>query len=684
MPGTMPRVMAITTPLGEDVLLFHRMHAREELSRPFEYQLELLSAKDDIDLDEILGKNVTVKVGLPDDSTRFYNGFVTRIAQGDRHGRYTRYHAVVRPWLWFLTRTSDCRIFQDMTVPDIVKQVFGDHDTADFKLELTSSYRKWAYCVQYRETDFNFVSRLLEHAGIYYDVRHSDGHNTVVLTDSMSKHGEMPGYETIHFISPETVVRPELERVSRWDFAREIQPGVYVHDDYDLERPSVELRTRKAQPRAHARGDCEIDDSPGGYLQKADGELYAEVRVDELSTGCETAMAATNARGICVGSLFTLDGYPRRDQNREYLIVSANTDLEFSGYEAIPGGASSGSGVSCSFTAMSTKPQFRPRRNTPKPFVQGPQTAVVVGPAGDEIFKDDLGRIKVQFHWDRYGKHDENSSCWIRVSQMWAGKGWGSVSTPRIGHEVIVDFLEGDPDQPIVVGSVHNAENKPPHTGVVSGFKSNTHKGKGFNEMTLDDTAGKEKINIHGQYDMTTTVQHDQSTTVKNNRSTTVVVNETLNVNANRTIHGKDKLAEPLDAGQDTAGRAGYPETINGAETSTSNGGATRTINGGCATTVNGKCDNTINGHVTEAISSGEEQTVTGEKKVTVNGPHTETVTGDRKMTVTGPIHQSATGTIDITADGAGTYKCGGSLLLKGGGSSIEITDSAITITAAG
>jgi type VI secretion system secreted protein VgrG len=455
----MPRVMEIVTPLGDD-LLFHGMHAREELSRLFDYQLDLLSIKPDIDVDKILGKNVTVKVALPDDNTRYFNGFVTRFSQGARYGRYTRYSAMVRPWLWFLTRTTDCRIFQEMTVPNIVKKVFADHPTADFAFELTGTYKKWVYCVQYRETDFNFVSRLLEQEGIYYYVRHTDGHNTVVLTDSTSKHVPTPGYEKISFISPEEVVRPELERITKWDFNREIQPGVYVHDDYDLERPSVELRTRKTLTRSYAPSDYEVYDYPGLYIQKGDGEQYAGVRIDEFGSQFEEAHASTNAKGINTGALFTLEDNPREDQNCEHVILGAVHDLQFSDYEALPGGGETQ--YRCNFSAMPSKQQFRPRRATPKPFVQGPQTAVVVGPAGDEIYTDKYGRVKVQFHWDRYGKKDENSSCWIRVSHPWAGKGWGSVATPRIGQEVIVDFLEGDPDQPIITGRVYNAENLPP------------------------------------------------------------------------------------------------------------------------------------------------------------------------------------------------------------------------------
>ncbi len=642
----MPRAMEIVTPLGEDVLLFHRMHGREEMGRLSEFQLDLLSVKADIDLDAILGKNVTVKIALPDDSTRYFNGFVTRFAQGGTYGRYNRYVAVVRSWLWFLTRTTDCRIFQEMTVPDIVKKVFGDHTTADFTLELTGSYRKWNYCVQYRETDYNFVSRLLEEEGIYSYVRHTDGHDTVVLTDSTSKHTTTPGYETIPFISPEQVVRPELERISSWDFAREIQPGVYVHDDYDLERPSVELKTRKVLSRGYAPSDYEIYDYPGHYLQKADGEQYAGVRIDELGSQFETAQAVTNAKGITVGAVFTLSAYPREDQNREHLIVAASYDLEFSDYEAMPGGA--GTSFQCSFVAMSTQQQFRPRRATPKPFVQGPQTAVVVGPGGDEIYTDKYGRVKVQFHWDRLGKKDQNSSCWIRVSHPWAGKGWGSVATPRIGQEVIVDFLEGDPDQPIVTGRVYNAENQPPFGfpagAVLSGVKSNTHKGSGNNELSMDDTAGKERVFIHGQYNMDTVVEHDQTSTIHNNRTDKVDVDDSETVGGNQTQHVVKNQTINIDVNR--------KETVGGTETITITGHRSETVNGGEDVTVNGARSHTVNGVQTTTISLAEAHTVGAARAHTVGAAEAITV-GAAQMVNIGAIQSITVGASQSTTVGA-------------------------------
>src|SRR4051795_10533214 len=647
MPKTM-RVMEITTPLGDDVLLFHALHAREELGRLGEYQLDLLSPKHDVNVDEILGKSVTVKLGLPDDSTRFFNGFVTRFSQGGSYGRYTRYYAVVRSWLWFLTRTTDCRIFQEMTVPDIVKKVFGDHPTADFKLELTGTYRKWNYCVQYRETDFNFVSRLLEHEGIYFYTRHTDGHNTVVLTDSTSKHAPTPAYEKISYIAPEDVVRPEIEHIASWDFSRDIQPGVYVHDDYDLERPSVELRTRKTLSRGYSPSDYEIYDYPGHYLQKGDGEQYAGVRIDEFGSLFETAQGITNSKGLHVGSLFTLEDFPRDDQNREYLAIAANYDLRFGDYEALPGAGGGGSEYRCSFVAMPSSQQFRPRRSTPKPFVQGPQTAVVVGPGGEEIYTDKYGRVKVQFHWDRYGKKDENSSCWIRVSSPWAGKAWGTISTPRMGQEVIVDFLEGDPDQPIITGRVYNAENVPPFGfpagAVLSGIKSNTHKGSGFNELSMDDSAGKERVFVHGQYNMDTVVEHDQTSTIHNCRTDKVDVDDSETVGGNQMQHVVKDQKVNIDANR--------IEVVGSNETIAVQAHRSETVNAGEDVTVNGARSHTVNGVQTTTISLAETHTVGAARAHSVGAAEAITIGAAQTVTV-GAIQAISVGASQSTTVGA-------------------------------
>ncbi len=682
MPGdVMARVMEIVTPLGDDVLLFHGMAAREEMSRPFEYNLDLLSKKKDVNVDQILGKNVTIKLGLPDDQTRYFNGYVTRFAQGAMIGPYHRYVATVRPWLWFLTRTADCRIFQEMKVPDIIKKVFDDHPTADFKLELTGTYRKWTYCVQYRETDFNFVSRLMEQEGISYYFRHTDGHDTMVLTDSTSKHQPVSGYEKLSFISPDQQVKPDTEHIHSWDFQREIQPGVYVHDDYDLERPSVELKTNKTLPRGYSPSDYEVYDYPGTYIQQGDGEQYASVRIDELGSQFHTARAATNARGIAVGALWSLEHHKREDQNREYLILAASYDLSFENYESLP--EAGGTGCRCSFVAMPSSQQFRPKRITPKPFVQGPQTAVVVGPGGEEIYTDKYGRVKVQFHWDRRGKKDENSSCWIRVSHPWAGKGWGSVATPRIGQEVIVDFLEGDPDQPIITGRVYNAEQLPPFGfpagAVISGVKSDTHKGAGFNEMSLDDTAGKERVFIHGQYNMDTVIEHDQTSTIHNcrtdrvdvndsesigknqkwdvgvNRDATIGSNETLTVGSNRTK--KVGANEAITVGSNRDATIGASESLTVALQRTHSVGINETISVGAAQqiTVGAAQTVTIGANQTTNVGANQSTSVGSAQSNTIGAAQTINVGADQSLKVAAAqnIDVGAAANLKIGADWA-------------------------------
>jgi type VI secretion system secreted protein VgrG len=532
--------MEIVTPLGDDVLLFSKMTAREQLSQLFEYEVDLLSNRSDISLDEIMGKNVTVKLELPGGGTRFFNGYVTRFAQAGTKERYYMYHATVRPWLWFLTRRSNCRIFQDMSVPDIINEIFADHDAvADVKVELSETYGPWEYCVQYRESDFNFISRLMEQEGIYYYFRHEEERHTLVIADSYTAHSAAEGYEQIPFIPTGSSTRPKQEHIAAWKIEREIQPGRFVMDDYNFKAPSAELQTQTGIVRKHEFADYELYEYPGEYDAYGDGQRYTKTRLEEIQAQFELIEAGGNARGIAVGSLFKLTGHTRADQNREYLITKAAYTLEYSGYAGMQGG---GANYGCNFSAMNSNQPFRALRTTRKPFVQGPQTAVVVGPAGDEIYTDEYGRVKVQFHWDREGKHDENASCWIRVSHPWAGKGWGAISIPRIGQEVIVDFLEGDPDQPIITGRVYNREQMPPWdlpaNATQSGILSRSSKGAGVpnaNAIRMEDKKGEEQLWFHAEKDQLTEVEHDETKWVGNDRKKTIDGHETTHVHKTRT-----------------------------------------------------------------------------------------------------------------------------------------------------
>jgi len=541
----MPRIqahreVALSTPLGEEVLLLASFSGVEHLGRRFEYDLELLSENHAIKYDDILGQNVTIRLTMSGDRTRYFNGYVSRFMQTGRLGRVTQYRATVVPWLWFLTRTSDCRIFQDMKVPDIIKKVFRDRGFTDFDDRLSQNYRQWEYCVQYRETDFNFVSRLMEQEGIYYYFTHENRKHTLVFADAKSSHDPFPGYEEIPF-RPFDQAFTEREYVWDWMIEYGVQPGACALNDYDFTAPKKALRTVKPITRNHAASDYEVYDYPGEYTEYSDGEDYARTRIEELQAQHEVLRGQSDARGICTGCTFQLTTHPRQDQCREYLITGANYHLESDQYDSSGSPTGRGPVYSCNFTAMDSKQPFRSPRITPKPVVQGPQTAFVVGRSGEEIYTDKYGRVKVQFHWDRYGKSDESSSCWVRVSQAWAGKDWGAMCIPRIGQEVIVEFLEGDPDHPIITGRVYNAQSMPPYglpdNKTQTGLKSRSSKGgsgDNFNEIRFEDKKGSEEVYIHAEKDMNTVVEANETLAVGGNRMKTVGGNETIAVGGNR------------------------------------------------------------------------------------------------------------------------------------------------------
>ena len=641
----MARTFELTTPLGTDVLLFHRMSVTEELGRLGDYRLDMVSERGDVNLDKILGQRVTIKMEVQD-GTRYFTAYVTRFAQAGMYGRYYVYRAVLKPWLWFLTRTADCRIFQQKTVPDILKEVLGEHPLADFKFELTGSFRKREYCVQYRETDFNFLSRLMEEEGIYYYFRHGERNNTLVLANAYSAHSPVPGYAQIPFIPPERFVRAEQDHIPDWDFEREVEPGKYVLEDYDFEKPSVDLTVKTAVQRGYDHSDAEVYDYPGEYLTTAEGDHYVQARIEELQAQYELAHGSSNARGLTVGYLFKLTGHPRTDQNREYLVVAATHQLQASEYESMDSG---GATYGCSFTALASRQAFRPKQSTPRPTVQGPQTAIVVGPSGDEIYTDKYGRVKVQFHWDRLGKKDENSSCWMRVSHPWAGKNWGAIHIPRIGQEVIVDFLEGDPDQPIITGRVYNAEQMPPwalpgnmtQSGILT-RSSKGGSGANANAIRFEDKKGSEQLWIHAEknqdievendethwvgHDRTKTIDHDETTHVKHDRTETVDNNETI------TIHGM--RTETVDKNETITIHMNRTETVDINESISI--GANRSITVGASETATVALQRTHTVGVNETITVGaaQEITVGAAQAVTVGANQTVNVGNSQSTSV--------------------------------------------------
>jgi type VI secretion system secreted protein VgrG len=640
--------ITLASPLGDTDLFLESLRAEEGLSQLGGMHLTLLSEKATLAPKDLLGKPVTVTMHLADDAQRHLHGYVTRFAMVTPRGRYFAYQAEVRPWLWFLTRTSDCRIFQEMSVPDIVKKVFDDHAAvAQVKLKLFRSYRPWTYCVQYRESDFQFVTRLLEREGIYWYFEHSDGKHELVLMDALSAHDPITGEASLRYIEDPSNAPPDQEYVSGWQFAQQVKTGKTALTSYDFERPATSLLVDASHSRSHDQADAECFDFQGDYIQSADGKQFAEDWLDEYQCRHHVLSGDGNAMGLEAGRTFKLTKHPRDDQNAEYLLTKVAITAQVAVFDA--GG--SGSTYKASFDAIPADQQFRPPRRTPKPFVQGPQTAVVVGPAGDEIFTDKYGRVKVQFHWDRYGKKDEKSSCWVRVSQPWAGQNFGFVHIPRIGQEVVISFLEGDPDQPLITGRVYNAQQMPPWdlpaNATQSGVLSRSSKGGAYanaNAIRFEDKKGSEELWLHAEKDQLTEVENDETKWVGHDRTKTIDHDETVHVKHDRTETVDNN--ETITIGVDRTESVGNNETITIGVNRTESVGANEDI--------------TIGANRTEAVGANETITIGANRSITVGASETATVAVQRTHTVganetiaIGAAQEIAIGAAQVVAIGA-------------------------------
>lgn len=567
------RLIAFDTPLGEDVLLLQGFSGHEGLSRLFAFQVDLLTEDTAIACHQLVGQRVTLRIGLADESQRSINGFVSRFTQRGCDARFTYYRAEVVPWLWFLTQTADCRIFQNMTIPEIIMQVFTDLGFRDVRNALEGSFEPRDYCVQYRETDFNFVSRLMEHAGIFYFFEHTPERHTLVLANSPTVHLPCPGQEYARYDYSAGAVLAE-DVMSTWQLEQELRPGKYALADYNFETPTTSLMahvtsTVRVGSNGTSNAAYEIYDYPGTYQQKGQGEELVRLRIEEEETSHLVASGSSTCRAFLPGYRFDLLDHPSPEMNQPYVLTEVQ-HLATMGGSYLGATAQGAESYTNQVTCIPYGVPFRPPRVTLKPTVQGPQTAVVVGKAGEEIWTDKYGRVKVQFHWDRQGKHDENSSCWIRVSHPWAGKGWGAISIPRLGQEVIVDFLEGDPDQPIITGRVYNAMQMPPYAlpaqQTQSGVKSRSTKGgtpDNFNELRFEDQAGSEEIFLHAEKDWNIRVKNAETETV----GATITTNAGGNISRNsgasisrtadQNITDKAGVSIITESGQDMSLQAG-------------------------------------------------------------------------------------------------------------------------------
>jgi type VI secretion system secreted protein VgrG len=506
----------LTTPLGQDVLVLARFEGNEGLSELFEYRVEAHS-KDEVNYDSLLGKACTVTMESYGHQRQFNGILVEAQWIGKRYDLHV-HRLVLRPWLWLCSRTSDCRFFQEKTAPEIIQEVFQDRGFTDFRLSLSETHPKREYCVQYRETDFAFVSRLMEHEGMYYFFEHTSDKHTLVLADSMSAHSPVPGHATMPYIDLGNAEAREKQHIYQLISERRFRTGKVELNEYNELQSKADQKASKKGDAKYTRSDMEFYDYPGKYKNRGDGERYAKFVLEAEQALDERRHTSGNAVSLFPGGLTKLKDHPKESENTDYLIVRSShlyvaeyyrstMDLgveEYSGqFELLP---KKGSKV------------FRAPIVTPKPLIHGIQTAKVVGEEGEEIDVDKHGRIKVEFFWDRKKKQ----SCRIRVAQVWSGKTWGGQIIPRIGQEAVVEFLEGDPDRPLVIGTVYNDEYMHPYElpskKTQSGLKSDSTKGGGgYNEWKFEDKKGSEEITIHAQKDLDITVLNKETRTIGQN-----------------------------------------------------------------------------------------------------------------------------------------------------------------------
>jgi type VI secretion system secreted protein VgrG len=615
------RPMRVTTPLGTDVLLLESLSGEEAMSVPFELTLDMLSTDAGINPKQLLRQGVGVTLDLADGGQRYLHGRVRRFVQLGRAGALTSYRAEVVPWLWFLSLSSDCKIYQKMSVPDIVKAVFDDHGFSDYRFSFSpASYAKREYCVQYRESHLAFVSRLLEEEGIYYFFEHGEKKHTLVLADAPSavKSGpvaklDFAGVEGGNLATKEYVTELEAEHL--------VCSGKVVLTDYNDEQPTVGLLTTLAGKDSAAKE--EVFDYPGGFGKKADGDRLAKLRMEERESMQEMVAGRSNCRALGAGQKLEIASFYRREVNKAYQLLSVRHEAVVGGYRTTDE-AGDAFAYDNSFVAIPSTVPYRPPLATPRPVVHGSQTAVVVGKSGEEIWVDKYGRVKVQFFWDRKGTKNEESSCWVRVSSAWAGKSWGFIQLPRVGQEVIVDFLEGNPDRPIITGRVYNADQEVPYAlpanGTQSGVKTRSSKGGGtadFNELRFEDKKGSEQVYLHAQKDFATNVENDETHAVLHDRVTTITNKDT------KTVKDGDETTTLEKGSQVLAIKTGHQTTTidKGNQTiKLDNGDQKITVWGNHALTlVNGSQTIKIdNGGQTTKLSMGDQSTELSMGNVTV------------------------------------------------------------------
>ena len=673
------RQARIDTPLGEDVLLLQQFSGTEALSQDYQYTMTVLSEDPSIDGNALVGKRISATYIDEDGRSRHFNGFVSRFEynqQVEEPVKATSYTLEMVPWLWFLRHNTDCQIFQEMTAPDIIKQIFQELGYNDFRQELTESYSTREYCVQYRESDFNFVTRLMEEEGIFFYFEHTKDKHTLVMCDSPAGYYNLDETEVQYTPLGQTTVK----QLSSWRHVYEFRPGKIAQKDFNFKKPTDGLVTdQTSQIAFEGSSKLEVFEYPGLYDEGDKGSRLTKVRMEEIEADHDHVVGSGFYLNFAPGGKFDVHKHSRpSEEGRSYAIVEVHTAFRSNlGFESY-----GGDDFENEFKCIPAETAYRPPRATAKPVVEGPQTAIVTTD-GQEIVVDEHARVKVQFHWDRYGQKDVNSSCWIRVSQVHAGKGWGMIDIPRQHEEVIVSFLDGDPDRPIITGRVYNGDNQPPFglKGAGNNAKNKTRRGNstksyeadGFNEMTMDDTEGEEQIRIHAQYDMNTTVLNDQTLDVGNDRTKNIGNNEVMAIGNDQSLSvDNDRTNEVTN---------NHSETVGNNQDISIGVNQTTTVGADQSTTVGANYSLTVANAVSSECGSSSSFTIGDSAETLVAGDSSEQVGMKKDVVVGTELSQSAGMEVKISAGMKVTIEAGATLELKCGASSIKLNPGMVIIS---
>ncbi len=679
------RQLRLKGPLGPKKMILTRADISEKMSALTETNIQFTSPDHNLKMEDVVGQRLSLELDDSSGNTRYWHGHCVSCAFEGRLGGQGLYRAEVRPWLWFLTLHADCRIFQEKSALDVIKEIFSDRGFSDMQDKTSATYEPRDYLVQYRETDYDFVTRLMEEEGIYYYFTHDSSKETLVLADGSGSHRPLENAAEILFEFKEgggtgggsDSFKREEDHIYEWKSSERVNTGKVSLTDYDFTKPTTDLKALTAIPKGkHSHKDIEVYDYPGIHDTADFGKKRTRVRAEALASEYKRTTGVGNVRTMAVGGTFKLKEHPRAEFNKEYLVLSAIHKLQIETDDDTDGQTDTRlrdepreldekegqkkESYESAFTVQLKSEPFRAPLTTPKPIIPGVQTAIVTGPAGDEIYTDKYGRIKVQFHWDREGRKDEKTTCFIRVAQTMSGQGWGSFHIPRIGQEVVVQFEEGNPDRPIVTGMLYNEAKKHPFDFPANmtqhGMKSNSTKGGGgFHELVFEDKKNEEFIRLQSE--------KDYKETIKNNAEISIGFEKKDPGDLTQKIyHNK---TEELETGDYSFTIKDGLQVVDIAKTNSVTVGESETVTVGDEKTDDVGSNYTINVGDTLEISAGTKI------KLTVGGSSIEMTSSEIKITST-TITVEGSGKVEATAGGSMKLAASGNMDVKGAMATFE------------